>query len=98
MASFNDIINKEQPVLVDFYADWCGPCQTMTPILKDVKDTLGESVSILKINIDKNQSIATRFQVRGVPTFMLYKNGKQVWRQSGLIQKNELIQLIKSHQ
>ena len=98
MASFNDIINKEQPVLVDFYADWCGPCQTMMPILKDVKDTLGESVSILKINIDKNQSIATRFQVRGVPTFMLYKNGKQVWRQSGLIQKNELIQLIKSHQ
>ena len=98
MASFNDIINKEQPVLVDFYADWCGPCQTMMPILKDTKDTLGESVSILKINIDKNQSIATRFQVRGVPTFMLYKNGKQVWRQSGLIQKNELIQLIKSHQ
>ncbi len=98
MASFNDIINKEQPVLVDFYADWCGPCQTMMPILKDVKDTLGESVSILKINIDKNQSIATRFQVRGVPTFMLYKSGKQVWRQSGLIQKNELIQLIKSHQ
>lgn len=98
MASFNDIINKEQPVLVDFYADWCGPCQTMMPILKDIKDTLGESVSILKINIDKNQSIATRFQVRGVPTFMLYKNGKQVWRQSGLIQKNELIQLIKSHQ
>lgn len=98
MPSFNDIINKEQPVLVDFYADWCGPCQTMMPILKEVKDTLGESVSILKINIDKNQSIATRFQVRGVPTFMLYKNGKQVWRQSGLIQKNELIQLIKSHQ
>jgi thioredoxin 1 len=98
MASFNDIINKEQPVLVDFYADWCGPCQTMMPILKEVKDTLGEAVSILKINIDKNQSIATRFQVRGVPTFMLYKKGKQVWRQSGLIQKNELIQLIKSHQ
>jgi thioredoxin 1 len=98
MASFKDIINKEQPVLVDFYADWCGPCQTMMPILKEVKDTLGEAVSILKINIDKNQSIATRFQVRGVPTFMLYKNGKQVWRQSGLIQKNELIQLIKSHQ
>ncbi|WP_375237953.1 thioredoxin [Aurantibacter sp.] len=98
MASFNDIINKEQPVLVDFYADWCGPCQTMMPILKEVKDTLGEAVSILKINIDKNQSIATRFQVRGVPTFMLYKNGKQVWRQSGLIQKNDLIQLIKTHQ
>jgi thioredoxin 1 len=98
MTKFSELINKEQPVLVDFYADWCGPCQTMMPILKEVKDALGDSVSILKINIDKNQSIATRFQVRGVPTFMLYKNGKQVWRQSGLIQKSELMQLIKSHQ
>lgn len=98
MSKFSELINKELPVLVDFYADWCGPCQTMMPILEDVKKELGDSVSIIKINIDKNQSIATRFQVRGVPTFMLYKNGEQLWRQSGLIQKNDLIQLIKKHQ
>jgi thioredoxin 1 len=97
MSKFSELINKELPVLVDFYADWCGPCQTMMPILEDVKKELGDSVSIIKINIDKNQSIATRFQVRGVPTFMLYKNGEQLWRQSGLIQKNDLIQLIKKH-
>tara|TARA_R110002012_G_scaffold256041_2_gene436098 strand:+ start:500 stop:796 length:297 start_codon:yes stop_codon:yes gene_type:complete len=98
MSKFSELINKELPVLVDFYADWCGPCQTMMPILEDVKKELGDSVSIIKINIDKNQSIATRFQVRGVPTFMLYKNDEQLWRQSGLIQKNDLIQLIKKHQ
>jgi thioredoxin 1 len=95
MSNFSELINKNQPVLVDFYADWCGPCQTMMPILEEVKKDMGESVSIIKINIDKNQSIATRFQVRGVPTFMLYKNGEQVWRQSGLIQKKELLQLLK---
>lgn len=98
MSKFSEIINKEQPVLVDFYADWCGPCQTMMPILEEVKKELGKSISIIKINIDKNQSIATRFQVRGVPTFMLYKKGEQVWRQSGLIQKSELLQLLKKYQ
>ncbi|WP_394336020.1 thioredoxin [Aurantibacter aestuarii] len=98
MSTFSELINKEQPVLVDFYADWCGPCQTMMPILEEVKKELGDAVSIIKINIDKNQNIATRFQVRGVPTFMLYKNGEQVWRQSGLVQKAELIQTLKKFQ
>ena len=98
MSTFSELINKEQPVLVDFYADWCGPCQTMMPILEEVKKELGDAVSIIKINIDKNQNIATRFQVRGVPTFMLYKNGEQVWRQSGLVQKAELIQNLKKFQ
>lgn len=98
MSTFSELINKEQPVLVDFYADWCGPCQTMMPILEEVKKELGDVVSIIKINIDKNQNIATRFQVRGVPTFMLYKNGEQVWRQSGLVQKAELIQTLKKFQ
>lgn len=97
MSNFSEIINKEQPVLVDFFATWCGPCQTLSPILKQVKDELGESVSILKIDVDKNPAIATQFQVRGVPTMLLFKNGKQVWRQSGLLSKNDLISVIKQH-
>lgn len=94
MSSFSEIINKEKPVLVDFFATWCGPCQTMSPILKQVKDELGEAVSIIKIDVDKNKALATKFQVRGVPTFMLFKNGKQVWKQAGLLTKNELKQKI----
>ena len=94
MSNFNEIINKDKPVLVDFFATWCGPCQTMSPILKQVKDELGESVSIIKIDVDKNKALATKFQVRGVPTFMLFKNGQQVWKQAGLLTKNELKQKI----
>lgn len=97
MSNFSEIINKDQPVLVDFFATWCGPCQTLSPILKQVKDELGDGVSILKIDVDKNQTIASQFQVRGVPTMLLFKNGKQVWRQSGVLSKNELISVIKQH-
>ena len=94
MASFNDIINKNTLVLVDFSAAWCGPCQTLAPILKEIKDELGEQLSILKIDIDKNQAVAAKFKVQGVPTLILYKNGNQVWRQSGLQPKSELIKII----
>lgn len=97
MSNFSEIINKELPVLVDFFATWCGPCQTLSPILKQVKDELGDSISILKIDIDKNPAIATQFQVRGVPTMLLFKNGKQIWRQSGVLSKNDLISVIKQH-
>lgn len=97
MSNFSEIINKDQPVLVDFFATWCGPCQTLSPILKQVKDELGDSVSILKIDVDKNQAIAAQFQVRGVPTMLLFKNGKQLWRQSGVLSKNDLINVIKQH-
>lgn len=96
MSSFSEIINKGTPVLVDFFATWCGPCQTMSPILKQVKDDLGDSVSIIKIDVDKNKALAIKFQVRGVPTFMIFKNGQQVWRQSGLVTKNELKQKISN--
>ena len=96
MSSFNDIINKDKPVLVDFFATWCGPCQTMTPILKEVKEDLGDNVKIIKIDVDKNKALATKFQVRGVPTFMIFKKGKQVWRQAVLITKNELKQKISN--
>ncbi len=98
MSKFSEIINKDKPVLVDFFADWCGPCKMMSPILKEVKDALGDAVSIIKINVDTNQQLAAKYQVKGVPTFLLFKNGKQLWRQSGVLQKNELIQIINNHQ
>ena len=96
--SFNEIIDSEIPVLVDFHADWCGPCKMLAPILKQVKDEIGEAVRIVKIDVDKNQFIASKFQVRGVPTMLLFKNGKQLWRQSGVLQKDEIIRVIQSHQ
>ena len=92
--NFTEIINQDKPVLVDFFATWCGPCQTMAPILKQVKDELGEKVTIIKIDVDKNQALASKFQVRGVPTFVLYKNGKQVWKQAGLVSKRDLITIL----
>ncbi|QOD59699.1 thioredoxin [Polaribacter haliotis] len=96
MSKFSEIINQEKPVLVDFFAEWCGPCQTMSPILKQVKDELGEKVFIIKIDVDKNKLLASKFKVQGVPTLILYKAGKQVWRQSGLVQKRDLIQTINN--
>ncbi len=97
MSNFSEIINQDKPVLVDFFAEWCGPCKMMSPILKEVKSTLGDKVSIIKIDVDKNQSLAAKYQVRGVPTLILYKSGKQVWRQSGAVQKNELVSIINNN-
>ena len=92
--TFQDIIKSEKPVLIDFFATWCGPCQMLGPILKQVKDSLGERISIIKIDVDKNQEIASVYQVRGVPTMMLFQNGQQLWRQSGVLSKEEIIQVI----
>lgn len=96
-SSFSKIINSETPVLVDFFADWCGPCKMLAPILKEVKEDLGDAIRIVKIDVDKNQPLASKYQVRGVPTMLLFKNGNQVWRQSGVIQKNDIIKVIKTY-
>lgn len=95
-SSFSEIIKSDTPVLIDFYADWCGPCKTLAPILKEVKSELGEKVKIVKIDVDKNQSLAAKYQVRGVPTMMIFKDGKQLWRESGVLPKHVIIDKITS--
>ncbi len=94
--SFNEIINQEIPVLVDFTADWCGPCKSMAPILKQLKTELKDSISIIKINVDTNQALAAKYQVQGVPTFIVFKHGKQIWRQSGMQSVSQFKQAISS--
>ena len=96
-ASFSEIIKGDTPVLVNFFADWCGPCKSFAPILKDVKGDLDDGVKVVKIDVDKNQTLAAQYQVKGVPTTILFKDGKQVWRQSGVLPKHELLQIIKSN-
>ena len=97
MSSFFEIIKGDHLVLVDFHAEWCGPCKTMSPILKEVKDTMGNAIKVLKIDVDKNQRLAASLNVRGVPTLVLYKNSAIVWRQSGVVQKNDIISKINEY-
>lgn len=96
--SFKHIVSSSPLVLVDYFAEWCGPCKQLAPVLSDVKQELGDELRIVKIDIDKNQTLASNKQVKGVPTLVLYKDGIQVWRQSGVLPKHELIKLIKSYQ
>lgn len=96
MEKFQELINGSDPVLVDFFATWCGPCQMLTPILTDVKKELGDSIKIIKVDVDKNQALmaAPQFQVKGVPTLMLFQKGKMLWRQSGVVPKEQIIKAI----
>ncbi len=95
--TFQEIINQNKPVLVDFFATWCGPCKMMSPILDDVKKRFGENASIIKIDVDKNPQAVATYQIRGVPTLILFKNGNPLWRQSGVVPANELEKLINEN-
>lgn len=97
MATFHDVINSGKPVLVDFSAEWCGPCKMMAPILKEAKDKLGDTATIIKIDVDRNRGAAEHFQIQGVPTLILFKNGEIKWRQSGVVPANTLVQVINEY-
>ena len=96
MGKFNDIVKSSTPTLVDFHATWCGPCQAMHPIMDRLKNEMGSQVRILKIDVDKNQEVANKFKVRSVPTFVLFKDGEILWRQSGGMDINTLKSKIKA--
>ena len=97
MATFNELINSNKPVLVDFSAEWCGPCKTMAPILKDLASRIGDTATVLKVDVDKNPKAASAYKVMGVPTLILFKGGQIKWRQSGVVQASVLKQLIDSY-
>lgn len=94
--SFSELIKGNTPVLVDFYADWCAPCKMMNPILKELKNKMGESIIIIKIDAEKNPAAAIKYQVRGVPSLLLFQQGHILWQQSGVVQANQLQQIIES--
>ena len=98
MEKFNEIINSEQLTLIDFFATWCGPCKMMHPVLEQLKEELGESIRIIKIDVDKNNALAMNYRVQSVPTLMLFRKGEMLWRQSGALQLSALKDLIGQFQ
>jgi len=94
---FSDIINNEKPTLVDFFAEWCGPCKTMKPILEELKTKMGDKVTILKIDVDKSTQAASVYKIQGVPTLILFRKGQIKWRQSGVVSAGNLARIIEQH-
>lgn len=95
--TFQELIEGETPVLVDFFATWCGPCKMMQPVLEDASRQLGDKIKIVKVDVDRNPLAASKFQVRGVPTLILFHKGKTIWRQSGVVPAHQLIQILNSN-
>ena len=96
MSKFNEIINGDKPVLIDFYADWCQPCKMMPPILKEVKDKLGDKIRILKVDVDKNQAISQKWKIQSIPTVMIFKKGEMKFRQAGVLPAQQLIAALQN--
>ena len=96
-GNFDSIINDTRPVIVDFHALWCGPCKVQSPILSDIASEFGERVRVIKIDVDQNPWLASKYHIQGVPTVIIFKNGQLVWRQSGVASKSQLIDLLKQH-
>ncbi len=97
MATFQEIVNSDKPVLVDFAAEWCGPCKMMKPILKDLKNQLGDDITIITVDVDRNQAAAAQYNIRSVPTLMIFKKGESLWRQSGVLQAGQLQSILKQY-
>lgn len=97
MGNFNEIINGDTPVLVDFYADWCAPCRMMTPIMQQVSTEMGEKVRVIKIDVDKNEDVARKYQIQGIPTMILFKNGKAVWQGVGVMQADQIKAMVQKN-
>ena len=98
MESFNELINSPIPVLVDFFATWCGPCKMMKPILEEVKRMKEDKVRIIKIDVDTHNQLAAHYQIQSVPTLMIFKNGEMVWRQSGVMQAKDLSEILSQYE
>lgn len=96
-TTFSEIIKSDTPTLVDFFAEWCNPCKVMKPILEDVKARIGDKVTVLKIDIDKNPQVAQIYHIQSVPTLIIFKNGQAIWRQSGVIAANDLESIVRQH-
>lgn len=96
MTKFDSLINGDRPVLVDFFATWCGPCKTMAPILEQLKQMMGDAVSIIKVDVDKNQEVSQKYAISGVPTLMVFQRGEIKWKQSGVVPAHQLKQVLSA--